>query len=135
MAKQSLSKDIGAWKALAANVKARLPELPQLTATVEALDALIAEAEEFQRIHGVHRRQMRETTQYSKDIERRGRSFRNRLITGVQSAYGVDNMLLVEFGINPRLPKRRNRLTQEQRAEKERLEELEKAAAEAGLEV
>ncbi len=135
MAKEGLSKEIGDWKALSANIRARLPELPQLTDTVNSLDAVIVEAEEFQHVHDIHRRQMRETTQRSKDIERRGRGFRNRLIAGAQSAYGVDNMLLVEFGINPRLPKKRNRLTKAQKAEKERLAALEKSAAEAGLKV
>jgi hypothetical protein len=53
----------------------------------------------------------------------------------MQSLFGVDNMMLVEFGIKPRLSKRRSRLTKEQKAEKERLEELEKAVAEAGLKV
>lgn len=135
MAKEGLSKEVGDWKALNANIKARLPEVPQLTETVEGLDAVIVEAEEFQHVHDIHRRQLRETTQRSKDIERRGRSFRNRLVAGVQSAYGVDNMLLVEFGINPRLPTKRKRLTKEQKAEKDRLAALEKAAADAGLKV
>ena len=31
MAKEGLSKEVGDWKALNANVKARLPELPQLS--------------------------------------------------------------------------------------------------------
>lgn len=56
-------------------------------------------------------------------------------VAGMKSVFGVDNMMLVEFGIKPRLPKRRSRLTKKQKAEKERLEELEKAAAEAGLKV
>ena len=135
MAQEKLSKQVGGWKALSANVKARLPEVPQLTQTVEGLDGVIVEAEEFQSVHDIHRRQRRETTQRSKDIERRGRSFRNRLIAGLQSAYGVDSFVLLEFGVNPRLPTRRKRLTKEQKEEKERLEKLEKAVADAGLEV
>jgi len=68
-------------------------------------------------------------------LERRGRSLRNRLVAGLQSAYGVDSLELLGYGINPRLPAKRNRLTKEEREEKERLEELEKAAAEAGLKI
>lgn len=135
MAQENLSKKIGGWKALSANVKARLPEVPQLSQTVEGLDGVIVEAEQFQSVHDIHRRQLRETTQRSKDIERRGRSFRNRLIAGLQGAYGVDNFVLLEFGVNPRLPTKRSRLTKEQKEEKQRLEELEKAAAAAGLRV
>ena len=73
MAKEGLSKEVGDWKALNANVKARLSELPQLTETVNGLDAVIGEAEEFQHVHDIHRRQLRETTQRSKDIERLNR--------------------------------------------------------------
>ena len=111
MAKEGLSKEMGDWKALIGNVKARLPEFPHLTDMVAGFDTFLVEAEEFQRIHDVHRRQLRETTQQSKDIERRGRSLRNRLIAAMQSTYGVDSMMLVEFGVNPRLATKRRRLT------------------------
>lgn len=129
MAMEGLSKELGDWKALAGNVRVRLPEFPHLTDMVAGFDAFIVEAEEFQRVHDVHRRQLRETTQRSKDIERRGRSFRNRLIAAMQSTYGVDSMLLVEFGVNPRLTTKRRRLTPAERVAK-LTEELEAAKAE-----
>ena len=135
MATEGMSKKYGIWEALNSNVKARLPELPQLEPTVNEFDEVFDEIRELQSVQDVYRRQLRETTQRSKELERRGRGLRNRLVTGVQSAYGVDNMVLVEFGIKPRLPTKRNRLTKQEKAEKERLEELEKAAAEAGLKV
>jgi hypothetical protein len=59
----------------------------------------------------------------------------HKLVVGLQGAYGVDSLEFLGFGLPPRLPKKRNRLTQAQQAEKERLEALEKAAAEAGLKV
>jgi hypothetical protein len=111
MAKEGLSKEIGDWKAMVGNVRARLPEFPHLADMVVGFDEFIVEAEEFQRVHDVHRRQLRETTQRSKDIERRGRGLRNRLAAAMQSTYGVDNMLLVEFGVSPRLATKRRRLT------------------------
>ena len=135
MATEGMSKKYGIWEALNSNVKARLPELPQLEPTVNEFDEVFDEIRELQSVQDVHRRQLRETTQRSKELERRGRGLRNRLVAGVQSVYGVDNMVLVEFGIKPRLPTKRNRLTKQEKAEKERLEELEKAAAEAGLKV
>jgi hypothetical protein len=95
----------------------------------------MSETRELQSLQDVYRRQLREATQRSKELERHGRSLRNRLVAGMQSVFGVDNLMLIEFGIKPRLSKRRSRLTKEQKAEKERLEELEKAVAEAGLEV
>jgi hypothetical protein len=118
MAKEGLSKELGDWKALVGNVRARLPEFPHLTDMVAGFDAFIVEAEEFQRVHDIHRRQLRETTQRSKDIERRGRSFRNRLVAGVQSTYGVDSVQLVEFGVNPRQATKRRRLTPVERVVK-----------------
>ncbi|HYU33890.1 MAG TPA: hypothetical protein VEW48_17190 [Thermoanaerobaculia bacterium] len=135
MATDGLSKKLGNWDMLTTNVKPRLPELPQLVATVQELDSVIFEGRALQGVQETHRMQLRETTQRSKELERRGRSLRNRLVAGLQSAYGVDSLELLGYGINPRLPVKRNRLTKEEREEKERLEELEKAAAEAGLKV
>ena len=88
-----------------------------------------------QGVQEIHRKQLRETTQRSKELARRGRSLRNRLVAGLQSAYGVESFELLGFGLPPRLPKRRNRLTKAQKEEKARLEALEKAATEAGLKV
>jgi len=65
----------------------------------------------------------------------RGRSLRNKLVAGLQSAYGVESYELLGFGLQPRLPRKRKRLTQEERETQERLEALEKAAADVGLKV
>lgn len=131
MATDTLSKKIGAWDALATNVKARLPELPQLSPTVKELEEVVFEGRELQGVQDVHRRQLRETTQRSQEIERRGRKLRNQLVVGLQSVFGVDNMVLVEFGVEPRLPQKRKRLTPVERVAK--LEaELETAKAALG---
>lgn len=135
MATESLSKNLGFWDMLSTNVKPRLSELSQLEPTVKELDVVIFEGREIQAIQETYRKQLRETTQRSKDLVRRGRSLRNRLVAGLQSAYGVESFELLGFGINPRLQTKRNRLTQEEKDAKERLETLEKAAAEAGLKV
>ena len=135
MATDGLSKNIGTWDMLSMNVKPRLPELSQLGSTVQALDAVILEGREIQGIQETHRKQLRETNRRSKELARRGRSLRNKLVAGLQSAYGVESFELLGFGINPRLPQKRNRLTQEEKETLERLEALEKAAAEAGLKV
>lgn len=118
MATDTLSKKIGAWDALNTNVKARLQEVPQLDPTVKDLDVVIVEGRELQGLQDVHRRQLRETTQRTRDLERRGRKLRNQLIVGLQSVFGVDNMMLVEFGLEPRLPRKRTHLTPEERVAK-----------------
>jgi len=135
MATDGLSKDLGNWDVLSTNVKPRLAELTQLGPTVQALDAVILEGREIQSTQEIHRRQLRETTKRSIELASHGRSLRNRLVAGLQSAYGVDSFTLLEFGVKPRLPTKRKRTTKEDRAEKERLAALEKAAAEAGLKV
>ena len=131
MATDTLSKKIGAWDALSTNVKARLQEVPQLEPTVKNLDAVIVEGRELQGLQDVHRRQLRETTQRTEELDRRGRKLRNQLIVGLQSVFGVDNMVLVEFGLEPRLPRKRTRLTLEEKVAKK---EAELEAAKAALE-
>jgi len=135
MATDSLSKNIGTWDMLTMNVKPRLPELTHLEPTVKELEAVIFEGRELQGFQETHRKQLRETTQRSKELARRGRSLRNKLVAGLQSAYGVESFELLGYGIQPRLPQKRNRLTQAEKEAQERLEALEKAAADAGLNV
>lgn len=135
MATDGLSKDIGTWDMLSMNVRPRLSDLPQLEPTVKELDSVIFEGRLLQGVQETHRKQLRETNQRSRELARRGRSLRNKLVAGLQSAYGVESLELLGFGLPPRLPKRRNRLTNAQKEEKKRLEALEKAAADAGLKV
>jgi hypothetical protein len=130
MSTNTMSKEVGVWEALSANVKSWLEEVPQLGPSVQDLDGVILDAKDLQSVQDVHRRQLRETTQRSKDIRRRGRSLRNRLIACVQGAFGPDSLLMLEFGINPRLPKRRKRLTLDERIAK-LTAELEAAVAAA----
>ena len=131
MSTDTLSKKLGPWKAHIANVKPRLPELPQLVETVQGFEALVLEAEELQSSQDVYRSKLKEATLRTKDILRRGRSFRNKLVAGAQSVFGVDSPLLLELGAKPRLPKSPRRRTLEQRVEelKEKL-----AVAETALE-
>jgi hypothetical protein len=126
-----LSKNLGTWKAQIANVKARLPQMPQLEPTVQGFEALVLEGEELQSSQDVYRSKLREATLRSKDILRRGRSFRNRLVAGAQSVFGVESPLLLELGTKPRLPKPSRRRTPEKKVADLR-EEL--AVAEAALE-
>jgi hypothetical protein len=126
-----LSKNIGSWKAQIANAKPRLPEMPQLVETVQGFEALVLEGEELQSTQDVYRSKLKETTLRSRDILRRGRSFRNRLVAGAQSVFGVDSPILLELDAKPRLPKSPRRRTPEKRVADLR-EEL--AAAEAALE-
>jgi len=132
MSTDTLSKKLGPWKAHIANVKPRLPEMPQLEEAVKGFEALVLEGEELQSTQDVYRSKLKEITLRSRDILRRGRSFRNRLVAGAQSVFGVDSPLLLELGAKPRLPKSPRRRTPEQKIAdlKEKLAALE-ATAEA----
>ncbi len=132
MSTDTLSKYIGTWEAQIANVRARLPEMPQLGETVQGFEELVVEAKDLQSSQDVYRSQLRGATLRSRDILRRGRSFRNRLVAGAQSVFGVESPLLLAFGAKPRLPKgNRHRTLDERIADlKEELGALE-AAAEA----
>lgn len=135
MATDSLSKDIGTWDMLTINVKPRLPEMPHLEPTVNELAALILEGREIQAVQETYRKQLRELTHRSQELARRGRSLRNKLVAGLQNAYGVESYELLGFGLQPRLPQKRKRLTKAEKEALERLGALEKAAADAGLKV
>jgi hypothetical protein len=131
MSTDTLSKFVGTWEAQIANVKARLPQMPQVGETVQGFEALIGEAKDLQSTQDIYRRQLREATLRTRDILRRGRSFRNRLVAAAQSVFGVESPLLLELGAKPRLPKSNRRRTPDEKVAdlKEQL-----AAAEAAAE-
>jgi hypothetical protein len=118
MSTETLSKEIGGWEAVITNIKARLPELPQLGPAVQELEGVVVEGKDIQSIQDVQRSELRETNRRSRDLRRRGRSIRHRLAAGVQSAFGVDSMALVAFGVKPRLQKSRRRLTPDEKVAK-----------------
>src|SRR5262245_43477800 len=115
MATDSLSKNIGTWDMLSMNVKPLLLELPYLEPSVKELDTVIFEGRALQGVQENHRKQLRETTKRSKELARRGRSIRNQLIAALQGAYGVESYELLNFGVQPRLEKKRKRLTDEEK--------------------
>jgi hypothetical protein len=115
MSTDTLSKEIGVWQAAVTNIKARLPELPQLGPTVQELEGVIVEGEEIQSIQDLRRSELRETNRRSRDLRRHGRGLRNKLVAGVQSVFGVDSMALLAFGVKPRLSKPRRRLTPDEK--------------------
>ena len=131
MSTDTLSKEIGVWQAAVTNIKARLAELPHLGPTVQELEGVIVEGEEIQSIQDLQRSELRETNRRSRDLRRRGRGLRNKLAAGVQSVFGVDRMALLAFGVKPRLPKPRRRLTPVEKVAKLKAE---LAVAEAAVE-
>lgn len=134
MSTDTLSKEIGVWQAAVTNIKARLAELPHLGPTVQELEGVIVEGEEIQSVQDLKRSELRETNRRSRDLRRRGRGLRNKLAAGVQSVFGVDSMALLAFGVKPRLPKPRRRLTPDEKIVKLEAEleavKVAKAAAE-----
>jgi hypothetical protein len=115
MSTDTLSKEIGTWQAAVTNIRARLAELPHLDPTVQELEGVIVEGEEIQSVQDLKRSELRETNRRSRDLRRRGRGLRNKLAAGVQSVFGVDSMALLAFGVKPRLPRSRRRLTPDEK--------------------
>jgi hypothetical protein len=129
MSTDTLSKFVGTWEAQIANVKARLPQMPQAEEIVQGFEGLIVEAKDLQSTQDIYRRQLREATLRTQEVLRRGRSFRNRLFAAAQSVFGVESPLLLELGGKPRLPKSHRRRTPEEKIAdlKEQLAALETA--------
>jgi hypothetical protein len=68
--------------------------------TVQELEGVIVEGTEIQSIQDVQHSELRETNRRSREIQRRGRSLRNKLAASVQNVFGVDSMALLAFGVN-----------------------------------
>jgi hypothetical protein len=117
---ENLKHKIGQWHSLVGNLTAHLHELPNLAEDHAELAALLVEANELEAEQKLCEAKLREVNRRRYDLAARGRSLRNRLAVGLQSAYGLESERLIEFGVKPR-PRviRRERLTQAQRARRE----------------
>lgn len=122
MAYRSFQEKIIEWESLLANSTALISELPHLAEDHAELLALTQEGYRLESEQDLHIRLLRETNQKRRALEVQGGKLRAKLIAGAQSRYGHDSIMLVQFGINPRRPVKRPRLSKKDR-------EAQKAAA------
>jgi hypothetical protein len=109
MSFRSFLENLGDWEALHANFAPLLTDLPYLTEDHAALVALTAVGRELESEQDIHKRMLRETNLKRNALQVQGRKLRSKLVQGARSKFGDDNIQLLQYGIQPRQPRRRNR--------------------------
>jgi hypothetical protein len=115
MPESSFADKMVAWEQLINSARPHLDEMPHLAAEIDALQTLIPEAKARELEQEAHRARFHEATRLREDAEKRGIDLRNRLVAKLQGHFGPKSERLREFGIHPRLPRRR-RQTEEERS-------------------
>ena len=108
---RSFLENLGDWEALHVNFAPLLADLPHLSPDHAALVALTTAGRELESQQDVHRRMLRETNLRRKELQAQGKKLRNKLVHGARSKFGEDSIQLLEYGIEPRQPRRRTRLS------------------------
>ena len=84
-----------------------------------ALSEVVERSKRLDRERAECEARLREINRERRDAAREGRDLRNRLTAGVQSAFGFESSLLLQFGLKPRPEKlRRTGLTPLQKAQR-----------------
>lgn len=108
-----------AWQEMVAALVPYLALLPNLADDAGALSGVVERSKRLDRERAECEARLREINRERRDAAREGRDLRNRLTAGVQSAFGFESSLLLQFGLKPRPEKlRRTGLTPLQKAQR-----------------
>lgn len=137
----SFKEKLTSWEVMSTNLKARLDEIPHMSEDQAALEALLAEGRGLEAQQGMYTAALRETNRKRVLLEIRGDELRERMAGSLRGKFGPTSHRLYEFGLKPRIRRRRvsvdlklRRLEQQkQRLEQKRqaLEQQEKLLLEA----
>ncbi len=118
-----------AWERLVAALVPHLAFLPNLAKDAGALDEVVERSRRLDRERGECEARLRAINEERRAASREGRDLRNRLAAGLQSAFGHDDLYLLEFGLKPRPRKaRRTGLTPLQKAQRAAARAAQRAA-------
>ena len=109
MPTRTFPEQIGDWKILNENLKARLSEIPLLAPLHAELEEQIAEAERLESEQEVHKMRLRITNEKRTEVEVRGRNLRSRLTSMLRGQFGSKSNELLQFGVKPRATARRRK--------------------------
>jgi hypothetical protein len=110
---------IARWKVMTAGLGPRLGDLPLLTDLHTELVSIILQSEDLDVRHEALKAETREINRVRDDLATRGDELRSRLAATLQTVYGFRSEKLIEFGIQPRRVRGRDRQQRKPRAQPE----------------
>jgi hypothetical protein len=107
MATPRLQDRLNRWEILNANLKQHLETLPDMTAKQADFEALIAQDVALAAQHSQLIGTARSLTAQRRALTRKGNQLRNIFVAALRHAFGPESQQLNEFGVRPRVFRRR----------------------------
>jgi hypothetical protein len=105
----NLEDRLNRWEVLNANFKNHLEEMPDMKAKHAEFEQIIGQdtalAAQYNQLNASARGIIRER----RDLARKGNQIRNILVAALQHQFGPDNQQLGEFGVKPRIFRRKKK--------------------------
>ena len=105
----TLPERIARWKVIHTNFVPLLPEMPHLAGLHEELGKVIIQSEDLDVRNEAIKAQSREVNRMRDDLGKTGDDLRNRLGAALRTLHGFNSEKLIEFGLQPRRPRGRDR--------------------------
>ena len=105
----TIPERIARWKVMTAALKPLLPELPFLAELHAGLENVVVQSEELDGRHEALKAETREINRIREELARNGDDLRNRMGAALQTLHGFRSEKLIEFGIQPRRARGRDR--------------------------
>lgn len=105
----TIPERIARWKVMTAALKPLLSELPFLAELHAELENVVVQSEELDARHEALKAETREINRIREELARDGDDLRGRMGAALQTLHGFRSEKLIEFGIQPRRARGRDR--------------------------
>jgi hypothetical protein len=106
---------IARWKVMTTSLKPQLGDLPLLAPLHAELEGTILQSEELDARHEALKAETREVNRLRDELAKKGDDLRNRMAATLQTIHGFKSEKLIEFGVQPRRTRGRDRQARKRR--------------------
>jgi hypothetical protein len=106
---------IARWKVMTAGLKPQLGDLPLLAPLHAELESAILQSEELDARHEALKAETREVNRLRDELAKKGDDLRSRMAATLQTIHGFKSEKLIEFGVQPRRTRGRDRQARKRR--------------------
>ena len=114
---RSKPERIARWKVMAVGLEPQLGELPLVVPLHTELKEIILQSEGLDARHEALKAETQEINRTRDDLAARGDDLRNRLAAALKTVHGFDSEKLIEFGIQPKRARGRDKKARKRRGQ------------------
>ena len=114
---RSKPERIARWKVMAVGLEPQLGELPLVVPLHTELKGIILQSEELDARHEALKAETQEVNRNRDELADRGDELRSRLAAALKTVHGFDSERLIEFGIQPKRTRGRDKKARKRRGQ------------------